>query len=134
MKIESNKEIVHYSSKKIFDFVGDFTNFEALLPKEKIENFTCTSESCSFRIKGMVDLGLEIKEKDDPSRIRMKSTGDKPFPFYMDIIIQSIDENSSEVHIDFEGEINPFMKMMVEKPLTNFFNILMARLSELKLD
>ena len=55
MKITSEKQIVNYSSKKIFDFIGDFKNFEALLPEDRIENYTFTEDSCSFRIKGMSD-------------------------------------------------------------------------------
>ena len=134
MKITSEKQIVNYSPQKIFSFISDFQNFEALLPADKIENYTYTEESCSFRIKGMSDLGLTISEKDEPGKISYVSTGGKPFPFRMDVIIQDLGDNKSEVYIDFDGEINSFMKMMVEKPLTNFFNMLVTKLAKLSLD
>ena len=81
----------------------------------------------------MTDLGLKIADTQKHSRIDMVSYGKVPFPFKMNVLIESPDANSSDVHIEFEGDINPFMKMMVEKPLTNFFNMLVDRLSQLEL-
>ena len=133
MNISSNKQTVESSPKVIFDFISDFNHFEALLPTDKIENFKCTSDSCSFKIKGMADLALKIGEKESPSRIRVISEGGKPFPFHFDVNIAELGETSSEVFIDFEGDINQFMKMMVEKPLTNFFNMLVEKLATLDL-
>ena len=81
----------------------------------------------------MADLALKISERDEPNRLRIMSDGGKPFPFYFDVNIADLGNNESEVFIDFDGEINPFMKMMVEKPLTNFFNMLVDRLVTLDL-
>ena len=64
----------------------------------------------------------------------MVSHGKVPFSFKMDILINDSGNDKSDVYIEFEGDINPFMKMMVEKPLTNFFNMLVDRLSQLELD
>ncbi len=133
-KIESDKKEVGYNAEKIFSFITNFQNFEALLPADKVENFKYTEDSCSFRIKGMTDLGLKIEEKNEYDLIKMKSDGKVPFPFGMDIHIATLSDASSEVHIEFQGEISPFMKVMVEKPLRNFFNMLVERLAELKLD
>ena len=132
-RIQSEKKTVNYASKQIFEFIINFKNFEELLPQDRVENFKYTEDSCSFRIKGMTDLGLKIVEKNQFDLIKMKSDGKVPFPFTMTIHLSELSADQSEVHIDFEGEINPFMKMMVEKPLTNFFNILVSRLAELNL-
>lgn len=132
--ISSEKARVNYSAEKVFEFVGNFDNFKELLPEDRVENYQCTEDSCSFRIKGMTDLGLRIEEREKPGKIVMKSDGKVPFAFTMQVNFETIDENSCDASIDFEGDINPFMKMMVEKPLTNFFNMLVNRLAELKLD
>ena len=133
MNITSQKQKVSSSPQVIFDFISDFNHFDALLPKDRIENYKCTADSCSFKIKGMADLALKISEKESPSKIRIMSDGGKPFPFHFDVNIAGIDASNSEVYIDFSGEINPFMKMMVEKPLTNFFNMLVEKLATLDL-
>lgn len=131
--ITSEKRQVNYSDKQVFEFVGDFNNFQSLLPEDRVENFQSTGDSCSFRIKGMTDLGLRINEKQEFSKIKVNSDGKVPFKFSMDININSVGENQSEVFIEFEGDINPFMSMMIEKPLTNFFNMLVEKLATLKL-
>lgn len=132
--ITSEKKKVEYSTQKVFDFIGDFNNFQSLLPADKIESWTCTTDTCSFRIKGMTDLGLKIESSTPPDQIVMVSHGKNPFDFKMIVNITEMEGDTSEVYIDFEGDINPFMKMMVEKPLQNFFNILVTRLAELELD
>jgi hypothetical protein len=132
--ITSEKRSVNYSDKDIFTFIGDFKNFQSLLPEDRVENFVASSENCSFRIKGMTDLGLRIDNKEEFSKIKMKSDGKVPFNFSMDVNIVSAGENQSEVFIEFAGDINPFMSMMIEKPLTNFFNMLVDKLATLKLE
>lgn len=132
--ITSEKKQVNYSNQKVFDFINDFNHFHALLPQDKIEDWKCTQDTCSFRIKGMADLGLKIDSAKPTEQIVMASHGKNPFSFTMTINISEKAEDQSEVYIDFEGDINSFMKMMVEKPLINFFNMLVNRLAELDLD
>lgn len=132
--ITSETKTISYSSEKAFNFVSDFNHFESLLPADRVENFKSTEDSCSFRIKGMADLSLKIEEKNPNDRIKIVSEGKSPFPFSMTVLFNELSADSCEAHIEFAGDINPFMKMMVEKPLTNFFNMLVDRLSTLELD
>lgn len=132
--ITSETKRVEYSAEKVYQFITDFNNFESLLPQDKVENFKADGDTCSFRIKGMTDLGLKIVDATKHSRIEMVSNGKVPFPFKMNVLIDGSDDQKADVHIEFEGDINPFMNMMVEKPLTNFFNMLVDRLSQLELD
>jgi len=39
-------------------------------------------------------------------------------------------ESETEGYIHFDGEVNMFLKMMVEKPLTNLFNYMTNKLKE----
>jgi hypothetical protein len=48
----------------------------------------------------------------------------------MEIKVNEISENKSEAYLVFNGDVNSFLKMMVEKPLTNFFNALSAKLEK----
>ena len=132
-RINSEKKNVAYNREVIFDFITDFNNFKDLLPEDRVENYKVENDSCTFRIKGMTDLGLKLGHTERPEMVEMLSHGKVPFPFKMRVHIEEGSEGSSSVHIDFEGDINPFMKMMVEKPLTNFFNMLVDRLAQLEL-
>ncbi len=59
MQLETNRKIVNNSQENIFAFLSDMNNFEQLLPLDKIENWNSTTEECTFRIKGMADIGLK---------------------------------------------------------------------------
>jgi hypothetical protein len=45
--------------------------------------------------------------------------------------IKEIDETSSEVQLDFNGEFNMMMAMMVKKPLTSFIEALSDNIDKL---
>ena len=127
MKIETEHQLVNAEAEEIFNFLTDFNNFEKLLPEDKIENWNSTSGECSFRIKGMTDIGMKIENTQPHSLINVISYHKVPFNFTLDIHLNGV-ENGTNAYCVFNGDVNPFMKMMVEKPLTNFFNMLVSKL------
>ena len=42
--------------------------------------------------------------------------------------IYALNENSSEVKLEFEGDFNPMMAMMIKKPIKNFIETLANKL------
>jgi carbon monoxide dehydrogenase subunit G len=130
MKIETPHEVVAANDQEIFAFLTDMNNFEELFPKEKIENWQATNETCSFKIKGMADIGLKRVASTPNSLIYLDSFGKLPFKFTLNIYLSPTADNQTEAFFVFEGDINPFMKMMLEKPLTSFFNSVIRKLKE----
>ena len=59
----------------------------------------------------------------------MKSGEKSPFPFHLTINI-SENEGATVGNIVFDGQVNAFLKMMVERPLTNLFNYMSHQLKE----
>jgi len=128
MKINTAPKIVNANAETIYNYLFDINNFQELFPEDKIENWSSTDEHCTFRIKGMTDIGLKRVAATPNSLIYLDSYGKVPFKFTLNIFLTEKDNNQTEAHLEFDGEINPFMKMMVEKPLTNFFNMLADKL------
>jgi hypothetical protein len=81
----------------------------------------------------MARIGLKKEQTEAPSKISISSFGKVPFKFDLDIHLSEMEGEQTEVSMIFNGDINPFMKMMVEKPLRNFFNMLVSKAAELKL-
>jgi len=131
MKIETPRKLVKNSQNEIFTFLCDLNNFEQLLPQDKIENWSSTNEECTFRIKGMTDIGLKKVDSTPDSLINLVSHGKVPFNFTLNLHLSAKEDNLTEAYLLFDGDINPFMKMMVEKPLTNFFGMLVDKLVEI---
>ena len=112
---------------KLFDFMSDFHNFKHLLPDDKIENFECTSEQCSFGIKGLMPLTIKIKEKSPFNRITFETTGIAKFVFTLHIHFKE----QNKTNIELEGDMNPFIKAMAEKPLQDLVNVMASKLAGL---
>lgn len=130
MKINTPPKIVNQTPENVFKFLFDMNNFQNLFPADKVENWNSTEEYCTFRIKGMTDIGLKRMAATPNSLIYLDSYGKVPFKFTLNIFLNPINENQTEAHLEFDGEVNPFLKMMVETPLTNFFNMLSDKLVE----
>ncbi|MBL0065409.1 MAG: SRPBCC family protein [Bacteroidetes bacterium] len=128
-RIESDKVIVKKTQAEIYNFLSNFNNFQKLMP-EQVTNWQSTEEECSFTIAGMASLGMKIIEKTPNSQIKVTRNGKAPFDFNLDCAIKDLSENC-EVQLAFDADLNPMLKMMAVKPLTNFLNLLVHKLNEL---
>lgn len=109
--------------------MGDFNHFKHLLPDDKIENFQCTAEQCSFGIKGLVPLTIRIKERQPTTRITFETLGLAKFVFTLHIHFLP----EQRVQVQMEGDMNPFIKVMAEKPLLELINTMAGKLAALTL-
>ena len=121
MIIKSNKVQVAASQKEVFDFLIDMNNIIHLLPQDKISDFKSTDKDCSFKVQGGVIISLVHDGVQDNAEIFLVSGEKSPFPFKLTIHIAD-EQDESTGYIHFDGEVNMFLKMMVEKPLTTLFN------------
>jgi len=113
------------TTDSLFDFMGDFNNFKHLLPEDKITNFECTSEQCSFGIKGLMPLTIKIKERLPKSQITFETTGLAKFIFTLHIHLLE----NQKTNVELEGDMNPFIKAMAEKPLRELVNTMATKLA-----
>lgn len=129
MNISGNKVIVNKSQKETFEFLTDLKNFEQLMP-ESIQKFEVDGDSFVFGLKGMPEIRLVLKESTEFSMITLGAASSK-LDFELVANIYEIDQAKSEVQLDFNGEFNMMMAMMVKKPLTSFIETLTENLEKL---
>ena len=127
MKIESTKVSVSAKKEAVIQFLKDAQNIIHLLPQDQITDWKATQEECSFKVQGGVIISLIQDGSDDVSMVAMKSGAKSPFPFKLIIHIAEIGEGT-QGYLAFDGEVNVFLKMMVEKPLTALFNMMSENL------
>lgn len=130
-RIESQKTEIDQPADKLFAYLSDFNNFQKLMPPQ-VTNWQSTNDECSFTISGMATIGMKIIEKVPNSLIKITSHGKVPFQFNLDITLNTVSENKTVGQLIFSSELNPMIKMMVEKPLTNFFDFLSSKLKDIK--
>ena len=130
MNLESPKVNVEKSAQEIFDLLIDMKNFEKLMP-ENIAKFEVIGEdSFLFGLKGMPEIQLKIKEKTPPNKIILGAATDK-VPFTLIATIEALSANSSTVKLDFEGDFNPMMAMMIKGPIGKFIETLALNIPKL---
>jgi hypothetical protein len=128
-KIESLTVEIQKSDENIFNFISDFTNFKDLMPTA-VNDLKITADTCSFSLQGMPTIHLKINERHPYQKVSMVSDGGK-LPFSLNCIINKLSENSCTAQFYFEAELNSMMKMMVQKPLENFLNVLATKLKDI---
>ena len=127
LTIESNKVNVNHSAQEVFDFIVDLNNLEKLMPPERVEYWKSTDTTCRFGIKNLASIGMKHLELISPNKIVLESDGKNPFTFKLNIFIKEVND-SVESYFEFEGDVNMFMKAMVQKPLKQFFDTLAENL------
>ncbi|WP_457610769.1 SRPBCC family protein [Lutibacter sp.] len=129
MNLESKKTIINKSQKEFFEFLSNLENFRQLMP-ENIEKFEVDGESFIFSLKGMPEIRLVVKEKQEFDKIILGAASSK-LNFTLITEISEISDNSCETQLLFEGDFNPMMAMMVKKPLQKFIDTLSEKAENL---
>jgi carbon monoxide dehydrogenase subunit G len=129
MNISGTKIMVKKTQKETFEFLSDLKNFEQLMP-ESIQKFEVEGDSFIFGLKGMPEIRLVLKERTEFSNITLGAASSK-LSFELVANIEEVDAISSQVQLDFNGEFNMMMAMMVKKPLTSFIDTLTDNLGKL---
>ena len=129
MNLESKKSIINKSQKEFFEFLSDLQNFKQLMP-DNTEKFEVDGDSFIFSLKGMPEIRLVVKEKNEFDKIILGAASSK-LNFTLTTNINEISENSCETQLLFEGDFNPMMAMMVKKPLQKFIDTLSEKAENL---
>lgn len=123
MNLESQKVTLNKSAEEAFNFLSDVKNFKTLMP-ENISKFEVLGEDkFLFALKGMPEIILKKKETIPHSKIILGAAGGK-LDFSLIGNITEIDSNTSEVQLNFEGEFNAMMAMMIKGPISKFIDTL----------
>lgn len=128
MKLEGRKVIVNKSSAELVEMLKNPADYRNLMP-ESLQNFEAREDGFKFGLKGMPEIGLKIASVSD-QEVVLKSAASN-LDFQLAGKMNPIAENQTEVQLLFDGKFNPFIKMMVEKPLQNFINSLSDSLEKL---
>lgn len=125
MNLESPKISVEKSPEDVFNFLSEIKNFESLMP-ENISKFEVLGEDkFLFALKGMPEIILKKKEMTPPNKIVLGAAGGK-IDFSLIGNITKKDDNSSEVQLEFSGDFNPMMAMMIKGPISKFIETLVT--------
>jgi len=126
LTINTGFKTIPSNKSQVYAYLSDINNLKNLMP-DRVEGWNSDTESCSFAIKGMAQIEMKVRERFPENKIVLESFGKSPFPFTLEAELRE-SGNVTDVALLFNGEMNAFMKMMAEGPLSNFFNMLLDKL------
>lgn len=128
MNLEGRKIILNKPVSELVDLLKDPKNYEQLMP-EGLQKFESISDGFKFALKGMPEIALKLGEINENKAV-LKSASSS-LEFELSTMLNAVSETQTEVQMFFEGKFNPFIKMMVEKPLKNFMDALTDKIENL---
>jgi hypothetical protein len=128
--IESPLVNVPKDAGAVFAFLSVMKNHERIMP-EQVTDFSGDKDTCTFTIKNTGTLSLRIDERN-PELITLVPAGKVPFEFKMFWTIKPESASTCFVQARIEAELNFMLKMLAEKPLTNFITMQAENLAKIE--
>lgn len=119
-KFESSVRMIDAPQQVVYDNLSDLTNLERIkdrMPEDKIQEFTFDRDSLSVSVSPVGTIKLRIIERDEPKCLKFE-TEESPIPFFFWIQLLPVEAETSKMRLTIKTDLNPLMKGMVKKPLT----------------
>jgi len=129
MNLEGRKIVVNKSSKELSELLKTPENYKDFMP-DGLQKFESREDGFKFGLQGMPEIALKIDEVTEEKAVLKSASSSLDFTLLA--TLKAMNENQTEVQMLFEGKFNPFIKMMVEKPLQNFINTLTDKIEAYK--
>ena len=129
MNLQSPKITIPKSTSKVFDFLSNLKNFEKLMP-ENISKFELLEkDKFIFALSGMPEIVLEKKSEDAFNSIVLGSAAGK-LDFTLETVITELSQQQSQVQLNFSGDFNPMVAMMIKGPITKFIETIVKKIPD----
>ena len=129
LTLKSKTISTNKSTTDVFNYLSELSNFEDLMPAN-VRSFQVENNHVILDIHGIGKLELAVVESESPHKIIMMPQNRVPFKFDIHWNIQSINDNQSQIQAIINADLNMMMRMMAEKPLNDFINTQIHKLSE----
>ena len=119
-KFESSFKQVAYPQEKVYAMLSDLNNINRVkgqIPQDKLEDLEFDSDSVTVSAPMVGKIKMNIVEREEPKCIKFE-TELSPVPFNLWIQILPMTETTSKMKLTLKADLNPFIRGMVSKPLT----------------
>ncbi|ODS88653.1 MAG: orotate phosphoribosyltransferase [Chryseobacterium sp. SCN 40-13] len=127
MNLEGRKIMLNKPVAELVELLKNPQQYEQLMP-DGLQKFEAIADGFKFSLKGMPEIALKVGEVNE-NKATLKSASSS-LDFELTTAMNAVSENQTEIQMFFEGKFNPFIKMMVEKPLQNFMDALTDKIEK----
>ena len=118
-KFESGIKNIPFSQERVYNKLSNLNSLEEIkekIPEDKIQDLSFDADSISFNVNPVGTVTLKIIDKEPLKSVKYQ-TANSPIPFTLWVQILSVSEEESKIKLTTEMDLNPMMKIMLEKPL-----------------
>ena len=133
-KFESSIKQIPYPQEAVYRNISDLRNLEKVkdrLPEDKMADFVFDEDTVGMNVAPAGELKLRICDREEPKCVKFE-TVQSPVPFNLWIQVLPVTETSSKMKVTVKAELNPLIKSMVEKPLTEAVEKIADALAQVK--
>ena len=129
---ESRSGSLSCTSREVFDFVTDIRNFEQFIPADSISNWKSEKDACSFTVSMVGTVSVRIDKREPFSKVIFRGDALKKNDFSLVLHISENAIDKADVKVLLEAELNPMLKMVANKPIIQFLEMLIREMENFK--
>jgi hypothetical protein len=118
-KYESSVQLIHAAQESVYNKLSDLTNLEmlkAVLPQDKIQDFTCDRDSVSFTAAMAGHVCIRIVEREPLKTIKF-GADESPVKFNLWIQLLSTAPYETKARVTLHADIPFYLKPMIGNKL-----------------
>lgn len=115
-----------------FTFITDLRNFKRFVKEGTINNWQAEKESCSFSVSMLGTVNVRLQEKEFSTKVVYQGDALSKNDFTIYVNITGEQAGPATVSLSLSASLNPVMKMMADKPLRQFMEMLMLEIENFR--
>jgi hypothetical protein len=120
------------SRGEAFAFITDLRNFGRFVHEGTISNWQAEKESCNFSVSMLGTVSVRLVEKEMSSKVVYQGDALSKNDFTINVNISGEPEEPAELSLSLSASLNPVMKMMADKPIRQFMELLIKEIENFR--
>ncbi|MDR2887802.1 MAG: hypothetical protein LBV26_07385 [Bacteroidales bacterium] len=125
---ESRQGSLKCGVNRAYAFITDFRNFGRFANSNSIADWQADRESCSFNVAMLGKVGVRLAEKEETGKVVYRGNASGNIDFTVTVGLSGNDTEPSKISINLSAYLNPVMKMMADKPVRMFLDLLISEI------
>lgn len=131
LKIVSRTGKLHTASAPIYRLLSDFSFLNQVqIPDERVKIQHSNNDTCTLHIEGGGEFTLKIVERVPTNLVKIEADKSSSFAFTLWIQLKELEAYDTRIRITLTAKLNPLMKIIAQKHLENFVEMLISKLEQ----
>ncbi|HUX97441.1 MAG TPA: hypothetical protein VMV47_17030 [Bacteroidales bacterium] len=115
-----------------FNFITDLRNFGRFIQEGTITNWKADKDSCSFNVSMLGTVSVRVIEKEAGKKVVYQGDALSRNDFKIKVVLSASPEGRADVRLQLTASLNPMMKMMADKAINQFMEILINEIENFR--